>query len=127
MYVKKFTSFCQVLKRCTQKKFGSFVCLTVYMQTDLIPWSENVSVNFVIQAESDASQFKQPRLKALLRRVEDQSLNKTTPDVPSIVDRVSFACKKHDKMLSCRRGAARCSITAAASQLRHIFTIYTAV
>ena len=28
MYVKKFTSFCQVLKRCTQKKIGSFFCLT---------------------------------------------------------------------------------------------------
>ena len=24
MYVKKFTSFCQALKRCTQKKIGSF-------------------------------------------------------------------------------------------------------
>jgi len=27
MYVKKITSFCQVLKRCTQKKTGSFFLL----------------------------------------------------------------------------------------------------
>jgi len=25
MYGKKFASFCQVLKRCTQKKIGSFI------------------------------------------------------------------------------------------------------
>jgi len=31
MYVKKFISFCQALKICTQKKTGSFCCLTVYM------------------------------------------------------------------------------------------------
>ena len=31
MYVKKFTSFCQALKKMhTQNKIGSFFCLTVY-------------------------------------------------------------------------------------------------
>ena len=28
MYVKKFTSFCQVLKRCTRKKTGSFLSVS---------------------------------------------------------------------------------------------------
>ena len=31
MNVKKFTGFCQVLKRCTEKKIGSVFCFTMYV------------------------------------------------------------------------------------------------
>ena len=31
MYLKKFTGFCQVLKKVHTKESGSFFCLTVYV------------------------------------------------------------------------------------------------
>ena len=33
MYVQNFTSFCQVLKRCTQKEISSFFCLMVKLNS----------------------------------------------------------------------------------------------
>ena len=36
MYMKKFTSFCQVLKKM-HRKLVPFFCFTVYMQTSKLP------------------------------------------------------------------------------------------
>ena len=44
MYVKKITSFCKAIKRCTQKKIGSFFlphCLHRCSWRDWRPWTES--------------------------------------------------------------------------------------